>query len=276
MRALGVDVGGERKGLDLVLMDERRVPFLTLPRADGGDLVRVIGDWEPDIIAIDSPPRWASTGRSRSTERELHRLNIHALPTPSEEHSSDRRFDWMRAGIEAFRLAADNGYPVYSGGQLKKRLSIEVFPHASAAIFAGCLPPKGSTKKRWRHAVLRSQGVIPDGLTSLDLVDAALSALTGLHALAGRASHLGDPLEGVIVLPSATLPAKRYAPGRPAEPTDPLFGYCGCGCGTIVRGSFVPGHDAKRKSELWRLMRDGAEAARELKERRWELPPETR
>jgi len=249
---------------------------MTLARADTGDLVRVINDWRPDIVAVDSPPRWAATGRSRSTERELHRLNIHALPTPSEEHSSDRRFDWMRAGIEVFRLAAVNGYPAYAGGKLRSGVSIEVFPHASAAILAGCLPPKGITKKRWRQAVLRSEGVTPDGLTSLDLVDAALSALTGLLALSGRVSHLGDPKEGVIILPASTLPAAGYVPGRSPEPVEPLFGYCGCGCGTIVGGSFAPGHDAKRKSELWRLVRDGAEAARELKERRWELPPETR
>jgi hypothetical protein len=39
---------------------------------------------------------------------------------------------------------------------------------------------------------------------------------------------------------------------------------------------FAPGHDAKRKSLLWSLAREGLDAADELRRRGWELPPEMR
>jgi len=39
---------------------------------------------------------------------------------------------------------------------------------------------------------------------------------------------------------------------------------------------FAPGHDAKRKSALWKLARTGQDAIDELRRRRWELPPEIR
>ena len=51
-------------------------------------------------------------------------------------------------------------------------------------------------------------------LKSLDHIDAALAALTGLLALDGHACWQGEPSEGVIVLPCRTedLKAKYVAP----------------------------------------------------------------
>ncbi len=128
--------------------------------------------------------------------------------------------------------------------------------------------------------MLRAQGVRTDELASPDRVDAALAALTGLLALDGKRFAPGDPREGVIVVPSASLPAVPYRPGT-AVPRDaqPLFAYCACGdpaCDRLVRGEFAPGHDAKRKAKLWAQARDGAEALDELKSRGWKRPPEMR
>ena len=110
---------------------------------------------------------------------------------------------------------------------------------------------------------------------------ATTGALTGVLALQGRHFSPGDPREGVIVLPVVTLPARPYRP-CPVEDEDappPLFRYCGCGdpgCQELTRGEFAPGHDAKRKSMLWRRVRDGQEAIDELRRRGWEIPPEMR
>ena len=108
---------------------------------------------------------------------------------------------------------------------------MEVFPHASAAVLAGCLPPKGARKKDWRTRVLRAQGVATDELTTTDRVDAALCALTGLLALGGKRFAPGDPKEGVIVLPTVSLPARPYR-ACPPEAEDagtmPLFRECAC------------------------------------------------
>jgi len=275
--ALGVDVavqGG--KGLDLVLLDDARATVAIVPRATRKDLADVVRERRPTIVAVDAPPRWASSGRSRLTENELARLNIHAFRTPSAAHSSNRHFDWMREGIAVFEALAHCGYGLATGRPYEGR-AIEVFPHATATVLAGCLPPTGMRKRAWRERVLRMQGVRTDDLTTMDQLDAALAALTGLLVIQGKESHLGDPAEGVIVLP-ITAPAPRYRRGTvAADSAATLFGWCACGaCDRQVRAGreFAPGHDAKRKSTLWRRARDGHDATEELRRRGWELPPE--
>jgi predicted nuclease with RNAse H fold len=277
MRALGIDVG-VAKGHDLVLIDERLTPLVVIRRAGLEDIRRSILDHRPDIVAIDAPPGWAIAGRSRLTENELAHLNIHAFRTPSAEHGTGRQFDWMRSGMEVFRLAEELGFPLRTGGTFRCR-AIEVFPHASATVLSGCLPPKGLSKRVWRERVLRTQGVPTERLTTGDLLDAALAALTGSLVLRGHHSAFGDPKEGMIVLP-VRVPAPKYRPGTIADDgTGRLFRYCACGepgCDRAVRApnEFAPGHDAKRKSRLWRQARDGREALEELERRGWRLPSE--
>jgi predicted nuclease with RNAse H fold len=278
VRALGFDVG-VGKGLDVVLLDARLVPLHVSSRVHVTDVERVIRDLRPDVVAIDSPPRWASSGRSRRTERELAALNISSFNTPSESHGAGNRFfAWMEVGFEVFARAADAGFPAYSAGNPRGR-ALEVFPHATAVVLAGSLAPDGVRKHAWRRAVLRAQGVRTDELGSPDRVDAALAALTGLYALQGRRFAPGDPREGVIVVPSAALPAVPYRRGPAPRRSEPLFSYCACGdpaCERLVRGEFAPGHGAKRKAMLWSSARDGVAALEELRTRGWKVPPEMR
>jgi hypothetical protein len=132
--------------------------------------------------------------------------------------------------------------------------------------------------------VLHAQSVDGAALRSADQVDAALAALTGLFALERRFSAPGDPKEGKIVLPAATLPARPYrrapAPARAREqPSLPGLAACGCGdpsCMELTGREFAPGHDAKRKSALWARARQGQDAVEELRRRRWAVPPEMR
>jgi predicted RNase H-like nuclease len=283
--ALGIDVG-VGKGLDLVLMDERRVPLRVAAGVRMELLGRLIGELAPDVVAIDGPPGWAITGGSRLTERTLAQFNIHTFNTPSSSNGKGNRFyEWMEVSFRVFRAAARAGFTRYAAGN-PRGTAMEVFPHASATVLSGCLRPKGTSKKIWRDRVLRTQGVLSDALTSADLVDAGLCALTGLIALQGKHFSPGDPREGVIVLPVVTLPARPYLAcvdddHDPSSLEDPptLFRYCGCGdpsCQELTRGEFAPGHDAKRKSMLWRSAREGIDAATELRRRGWELPPEVR
>jgi predicted nuclease with RNAse H fold len=279
VRSLGIDVG-VRKGLDLVLMDERRVPLAVRSHMRPGDVGSLIDELRPDVVAIDSPPRWATTGRSRRTERELSACNIQSFNTPSETNGRGNSFfAWMEVGFEVFRVASEHGFPTYGAGSPKGR-AMEVFPHATTVVLAGSLPPKGASKRVWRERVLHAQGVRTDELTSIDRIDAALASLTGLLALEGKRFAPGDPQEGVIVLPVSTLPAKpfRQAAQIP-NVVAPLFNYCACGdpsCHALVRGEFAPGHDAKRKAMLWRRAREGQGSIEELEERGWKLPPEMR
>jgi predicted nuclease with RNAse H fold len=284
VQALGIDVG-VRKGLDLVVLDGRLRPMERYRRVDLTDLGSRLGELRPDVVAIDSPPGWARAGRSRSTERELRLFGIQSYGTPTEDRGIDHPFyEWMRIGFEVFRIAARSGYRRFAGGT-PRNSAMEVFPHASAVVLAGCLPPRGVRKAAWRAGVLRDAGVRGDDLRSPDQVDAALGALTGLVALRGRCTTLGDPREGVIALPARVLPPRPYR--RCAEPPRrdhqqprlPRTSPCACGdpsCDKLTSREFAPGHDARRKSILWRLARAGNDATDELRRRRWELPPEMR
>ncbi|MBA3690197.1 MAG: DUF429 domain-containing protein [Actinobacteria bacterium] len=277
MRALGVDVGGDRKGLDLVLMGDDRAIVMTQGRAGPEDVVLVLGRYRPQIVAIDSPPAWNAGGRSRRTERLLAELGISTFPTPSKAAGDKPFFGWMKAGMAVFTLVAEHGYTLDTGGRTGRR-AIEVFPYATAAVLSGGLKPHGMRTRDWRERVLRANGVRTDGLRTLDQVDAALAALTAVMVAEGRHTYLGDDAEGVIVLPVAA-PLLRYRPGpRPADDDDRLFRYCACGCErqVVPPREFVRGHDGRHRSMLWERVRQGRRAEEELGRRRWERPPEVR
>jgi predicted nuclease with RNAse H fold len=282
VRALGIDVG-VRKGLDLVLMDGSRQVLETERHVQVQDLAKLVPDLGPDAVAIDAPPGWAADGRSRLTERELRWFGIQCFNTPSDERMAEHPFyEWMTIGFAAF-TALEADFPRYRGGSARDT-SMEVFPHASAVVLAGHLPPKGMSPHAWRREILCAHGVEASVLRSSDQVDAALAALTGLFALERRFSAPGDPREGQIVVPAATLPAHPYrrgAPRRRGREQEPLpgLGACACGdpsCTALTAREFAPGHDAKRKSALWALARQGEDAVDELKRRGWAIPPEMR
>jgi predicted nuclease with RNAse H fold len=208
MNALGVDVG-LRKGLDLVLLNDLRQVVDIKRRLPHEQFREVVLEWAPDVVAIDSPPRWASMEAVRATETAVRKLGIQLYVTPAEARRSVKGFhDWMIAGMDAFRAIEDR-YELFTGEHMQQT-AMEVFPHAAAVVLAGTLRPPLIEKHVWRRGVLTQRGIDQGSLVSPDLVDAALAALTGLYALEGNACWLGLPAEGVIVLPciEAALPSR--------------------------------------------------------------------
>ena len=197
--SLGVDVGGVRKGLALVALDSaRRLAARPLNHIAVAELAGIVQNLRPDIIAIDSPPRWAPPGGRRQTEVELTRRGIQLFKTPSADNLSKKGFnDWMAEGVRAF-AALEQEYPLFDGDRVD-HFSVEVFPHASAVALSG--HGRRGSKVKWRREVLRTHSVEEERLKNVDLVDAGLAALTGLYVLAGRYCYFGLPKEGVIVLP---------------------------------------------------------------------------
>jgi hypothetical protein len=194
-----VDVAEMKKGLDLVALDSDRQVLashghLTVEQVVG----LVLDELVPDIVCIDSPSGWSRSGRSRQGERELARLRISAFATGTDP--GDHRFyRWMRVGFAVFDGLAER-YPLFRGGDPSGRAA-EVFPNASAQFLAGRARTKREPKLEFRRQVLRALGVDDGPLPGIDRVDAALAALTGLLALEGRWTCVGDPAEGMILLP---------------------------------------------------------------------------
>jgi hypothetical protein len=278
VRAVGIDVGAEGgKHLDVVVMDADRQIAAVGSRVPVRRLPTLLADHRPDVVCIDSPPAWAAKGaRSRTTERELRLLGIQAYYTPDRTAGEANPFyGWMRNGMAAFRAAARAGYPTYRAGAVAGH-ALEVFPHATATVLAGCLPPASrstSAKLAWRAGVLRAQHVPTAQLRTLDGVDAALAALTGVIALELRDPFApGMPAEGRIVLPARVVPADGYRRCAPvAATTEPLIRFCACGCGAAVgRGrEFRSGHDRRLQVRLRRAVDEGERARAELERRGW-------
>jgi predicted nuclease with RNAse H fold len=274
MLSLGVDVS-EKRGLDVVLLDGSARPRQVARCTGAAELAALVKKWKPDVVAVDGPPAPARSGHLRAAEVALARKAIHAHPVGSGDNPG-----WMRVSFEVFGVLAAHGFPRYRRGSLAGT-AVEVFPHASAVALAGCLPPQRVSKKEWRRAVLAAEGIQARALRSLDEIDATLAALTGLLALRGEFTAVGDPDEGVILLPVPALPQTPYrrcpTPQRTAAQLRlPGLTPCACGdpgCKEKTGGEFAPGHDAKRKSLLWKRARSGEEAVEELRRRGWKLPP---
>lgn len=205
-RAAGVDVGA-RKGCDVVIMDGRSV-ITHEPGVFPETLASAIEQHDPDAVAIDAPPGYAKPGTIRASERALLRRGIRLFVTPDEARGSIARYDWMRVGFACFDAVA-HLFPRYCGEDAFKGCAFEVFPHATTVVLGGGLPDRDVSKAVHRRAVLEAQGVDTGPLRTIDALDAALCALTGVIALENGASTLGDPDEGLIVLPTKDL-AERY------------------------------------------------------------------
>jgi predicted nuclease with RNAse H fold len=198
--AVGVDVS-EARGLDVVVLDPRRVVVGAWRRQAPADLERVLRELGPAVVAIDSPPAWGTTGACRPAERAIRRLGMGIFATPSDPAAFDHPFyRWMVAGFAAFEAAAAAaGFVYHRGRGPVAGRALEVFPHATALRLGG--DPTLGPKRVWRSAVLEAVGVDCSRLRSMDAIDAALAAFTGLLALDGRCEALGDETDGVIVIP---------------------------------------------------------------------------
>ncbi len=215
--AVGIDVAEERKGLDLVALDLDRGLVASAGHLSVDEVARIVqDDVRPDVVCVDSPSSWASSAKTRAGERELRALGITAFATGTDP-GPHPFYRWMRVGFSVFESLAPT-YRLFRGGPIRGSAA-EVFPEASAVLLAGRFRDRSETKLAFRRRVLRDQGVDDRSLPTLDRVDAALAALTGVLALAGTYSTVGDPNEGVMLLPVAMLPTEpfrrtpRLAPG---------------------------------------------------------------
>lgn len=203
--AVGIDVGGPRKGFHAVaLMDG----------AYAGDMasqeVQQVADWcrsvvQASVIAIDAPCRWSTHGRARPCERELMQKGIWCFSSPSQQkaHAPHRTgyYDWMLRGEELYQ-ALEATHPLLSAVPLTGNACFETFPHAITWHLRGG-NANARAKRSQRRALLAQAGVDPAPFTNIDLVDAALCALTAHHVASGSpCAGYGDPSTGLIVVPA--------------------------------------------------------------------------
>ena len=202
---VGIDVGGAHKGFHAVALSDGAYTS-QLATSD----VETLRDWclnemKVQVIAIDAPCRWSTNGRMRACERELMQRGIHCFASPTREqairHPSDY-YGWMLRG-EALYRALEPSHPICTALPVAgEHCCMETFPHAITWHLRGG-EAQARQKRRQRRELLRKAGIDLEQLSNIDLVDAALCALTAHRAVSGaNCKAYGNPFEGIIVVPA--------------------------------------------------------------------------
>ena len=189
---IGIDVGGKRKGFHAMLLSAQSIQAV-FEHTDPLQLVAWSLSHQPAVVAIDAPCGWSASGGSRQSERNIaHQCKrIPSFCTPTRERAAQSRFyDWVF-----------NGERLYQAFQRHSITPIETYPHGVSEIILqrSPLPVK---KQARRQAALARMNLLDPCLTSVDLIDAALAALTA-DAFREHLTHaFGNELEGKIHLPT--------------------------------------------------------------------------
>lgn len=200
----GIDVGGDRKGCNLVVLRGTQVVCSIGALAPESLLEHLLAH---DVMAVgvDAPARWRTGEAARQAERELAGSGITLFSTPSRAAAvanTSGFYGWMFNGERVFQALA-GAYPLlataeYCGG----RVSFETFPHAITAAYLGRHVASAKLKLVQRRQILASLGIATSALTSIDAIDAALCAVAAQHLLAGTARAFGVAADGYIHVPA--------------------------------------------------------------------------
>jgi hypothetical protein len=135
----------------------------------------------------------------RPAERALmaERISCFATPTrkDAEEHPGNW-YHWMLAGAELYEQL-EVTHPLLNETTVASEDPgvFETFPHAISCSLAGkTIPAKQKSKIRPR--LLRSHGISTENLKGIDLVDAALCALTARYVAKGMFKTYGEAESG--------------------------------------------------------------------------------
>lgn len=205
--AVGIDVGGPRKGFHAVALRDGRY-LAKYSNTDASSVSVWCLQIGAQAVGVDAPCRWSTTGRARNAERKLAAAGINALATPSQEVAKQKPFyRWMLHGDELYRIIEPH-YPLFNGSTTSSGpVCFETFPQAVACALAGEVV-SAKQKATIRRELLRKAGIDTTALNNIDTVDAALCALTAHYLLAGYFKSYGDITEGFIVVPARPIESK--------------------------------------------------------------------
>lgn len=192
--AVGIDLAGSpRRPTGYSVVRSRRSISAKVLTDDRAILGAVLED-RPDLVVVDAPLSLPA-GRSsledrggphfRDCDRELRRLGIRFFPlTLGPMRMLTRRGIRLRAELEDLGFRVLEGYP----GGSQDRMG---------------LPRKGAGPALLQRALVRHGlgGVLAQRPLSHDELDAVTIAWTGRLFLAGRGVVIGDPDEGLMLLP---------------------------------------------------------------------------
>jgi predicted nuclease with RNAse H fold len=170
----------------------------------------------------------------------LYRRRLPLYPVPAADQALTRWQGWMQHGFDLFAALGDlelfrpdatltgestNYEGPVGDGALRLGRVAETYPDAVFCALLGHRPPAKRTPHglQQRIAALRLKGVVDDdgGLwqRTLDELDATAAAYAAYTLAAGAGGWVGDPREGVIVLPVPRLEDRYDKPPAPRRAT---------------------------------------------------------
>jgi predicted nuclease with RNAse H fold len=177
------------------------------------------------LLGADAPAR-ALLGlpegryeRMRVCDAVLYRRGLPLYPVPAADEPAP---EWMQVGFQLFEALAPLGRftPVSADGAVEGDVGpgairsghlFETYPDAIFCALLGHRPPPKRTPwgGQQRIAALKLKGVSDDdgGLwhRTLDEIDACAAAYAAYALSVGLGTWVGDPAEGVMVIPTARL-----------------------------------------------------------------------
>lgn len=199
---VGIDVGGSRKGFHAVALKGGKYSGQYASK-DVGDLVGWCREIDAIVVAVDAPCRWSKDGRARPAERELMKKGIWCFSTPTVQRAIEHpknHFGWMLRGEELFQALAPSHPVCYSPFARSQKCSIETFPHAVAWHLTGG-KAIAREKHSQRRSILERAKIDLSELTKIDLVDAAICALTAhCFCSGGEFASYGEADTGYIIV----------------------------------------------------------------------------
>ena len=192
MIVIGIDLAGsERRNTGICILNENLDAKCFVVHKDE-EILDLIEKFKPDLIAIDAPLSLPKGRKSldrrekihfRECDKKLFELGIKFFPiTLGPMRMLTKR------GIKLRKILERKGYKV-----------IEVYPGATQDILK--IPRKSVSLKKLLNG-LKKLGIKTEKkeLTH-DELDAITAAYTGYLHLKGMSLSLGDPKEGVIIIP---------------------------------------------------------------------------
>jgi len=190
--------------------------------APSGRRLGLLGPGAPARAELGLPDGRYET--MRVCDAVLYRRGLPLYPVPAPDEAAP---DWMTVGFELFAAFAPLGHyiPDRAGEALEGEVGaaairsgrvFETYPDAIFCALLGHRPPPKRTPwgGQQRIAALKLKGVVDDdgGLwhRTLDEIDACAAAYAAYALSVGLGTWVGDPAEGVMVIPTAHL-LERYA-----------------------------------------------------------------
>jgi predicted nuclease with RNAse H fold len=234
-RYVGIDVALRR--FDVAVLDrDRRIHALPEAFGEIDSLVAWLCEHAPEShIAIDAPQRTREglladdeqrqalstpppPGRyrtSRVCDYELMRRGLPLYPVPAEYGACP---EWMRVGFRLFSALLRAGPWTLFDGTRQRCCLLEVYPFSVFAVALGAIPPRKSTpagREARVHALATrlATGAAIEAATHHHALDALAAAYTAWAFDHGVATWVGDPREGLMVVPGQLLPSYRARAG---------------------------------------------------------------